>query len=376
MILIVAYCRAGFETEAAADFERIADAAGGTLRARIESGAGFVLCELLDVELRRVREAAAALPPWFVRDWFVARGPYRLLPSEGSDAASAKRPVTERADRITPLLAACQPLGRTFASVWIEYPDTNDGKALSGLARALEQRMAAALNIEAPPAHSSGRRSDASDEASGPARLRVFLTDGATAYVGRAAASEARWRMGIPRLSMPGAAPSRSTLKLAEAFTVFLGDDWTTALRAGTHAVDLGAAPGGWSWQLARRGLHVTAVDNGPLKGAAATDPLITHLRTDGLTYRPRKHVDWMVCDIAEQPARIATLVADWIADGAARRTIFNLKLPMKKRHEEVQRCVERIDARMARSSIDAKLSLRQLYHDREEITGYLVRVA
>jgi 23S rRNA (cytidine2498-2'-O)-methyltransferase len=83
-----------------------------------------------------------------------------------------------------------------------------------------------------------------------------------------------------------------------------------------------------------------------------------------------------MVCDIADQPARIATLVADWIADGAARRTIFNLKLPMKKRYEEVERCVERIDARLARSSVEAKLSLRQLYHDREEITGYLTRVA
>jgi 23S rRNA (cytidine2498-2'-O)-methyltransferase len=83
-----------------------------------------------------------------------------------------------------------------------------------------------------------------------------------------------------------------------------------------------------------------------------------------------------MVCDIAEQPARIATLVADWIADGAARRSIFNLKLPMKKRYEEVLRCVERIDARLARSSVDAKLALRQLYHDREEITGYLKRAA
>jgi 23S rRNA (cytidine2498-2'-O)-methyltransferase len=373
MILIVAYCRAGFEPEAAADFERIADRAGGTMRPRVLPGTGYVLCEVRDVELHRLRTAAAETPPWFARDWFVARGPYPLLPP--GDAPAGKGGVTSRADRVTPLLAACAPLGRTFASVWVEYPDTNEGKALTGLARSLEQRLGGELDIQAPPERGGGRRSDSSDD-SGPSRLRIFLTDGGTAYVGRAPVAEARWRMGIPRLSMPGAAPSRSTLKLAEAFTVFLGDDWTTALRAGTHAVDLGAAPGGWSWQLAQRGLHVTAVDNGLLKGAAATDPLITHLRADGLSYRPRKHVDWMVCDIAEQPARIATLVADWIADGAARRTIFNLKLPMKKRHEEVQRCVERIDARMSRSSIDAKLSLKQLYHDREEITGYLVRVA
>jgi len=93
------------------------------------------------------------------------------------------------------------------------------------------------------------------------------------------------------------------------------------------RAVDLGAAPGGWTWQLATRGLRVTAVDNGPLKGDVASDPLVQHLRQDGLTYRPRNPVDWMVCDIVDQPSRIAHLVAAWLAEGTCRRSIFNLKL-------------------------------------------------
>ena len=138
----------------------------------------------------------------------------------------------------------------------------------------------------------------------------------------------------------------------------------------GLHAVDLGAAPGGWTWQLAHRGMRVTAVDNGPMKGSVVDDPLVTHLREDGLTWRPRRPVDWLVCDIVQQPIRIAELVARWIADGAARRAIFNLKLPMKKRYDEVQRCEARIDEIVEGAAVRADLRLRQLYHDREEVTA------
>ncbi len=169
------------------------------------------------------------------------------------------------------------------------------------------------------------------------------MPDGGTAFVGTSNAQSNAWPMGIPRLRMPAGAPSRSTLKLAEAFVVFLGERDATLLRPGLRAVDLGAAPGGWTWQLAQRGLRVTAVDNGPLKGSVATDPLVTHLREDGLHWRPRRAVDWVTCDIVEQPLRIAELIAHWIAEGAARRAIFNLKLPMKKRYDEVQRCEQRI---------------------------------
>ena len=133
-------------------------------------------------------------------------------------------------------------------------------------------------------------------------------------------------------------------------------------MRAGMRAVDLGAAPGGWTWQLARRGLRVTAVDNGPLKGDVRDDPLVTHLRADGLAYLPKRPVDWMVCDIVEQPSRIAALVARWIGEGHARHAIFNLKLPMKKRYDEVRRCeaiigdASREGARSAHAGIAAAL--------------------
>ena len=84
--------------------------------------------------------------------------------------------------------------------------------------------------------------------------------------------------------------------------------------------------------------------------------------------------MDWLVCDIVEQPIRIAELVARWIADGAARRAIFNLKLPMKKRYDEVRRCEQRIGEILDGAGLRHSLSVRQLYHDREEVTAYLAR--
>jgi 23S rRNA (cytidine2498-2'-O)-methyltransferase len=141
------------------------------------------------------------------------------------------------------------------------------------------------------------------------------------------------------------------------------------------RAIDLGAAPGGWTWQLAQRGLRVTAVDNGLLKGEVAHDPLVTHLRADGLTYVPRRPVDWLVCDIAEQPSRVAGLVARWIGEGYATRAIFNLKLPMKKRFDEVRRCEAIMRESLARARVRHTLVLRQLYHDREEVTGFIERL-
>jgi hypothetical protein len=169
---------------------------------------------------------------------------------------------------------------------------------------------------------------------------------------------------------MPGAAPSRSTLKLAEAFHIFLGDRADACLQAEMRAVDLGAAPGGWTWQLMNRGMKVIAVDNGALKGDVVDNAMVRHVRADGFKFVPDNVVDWMVCDMVEQPSRVAALVAKWLDQGWARFIVFNLKLPMKKRLEEVARCREIISA-VDLGGKPLVLRFKQLYHDREEVTGF-----
>ncbi|HET7064384.1 MAG TPA: 23S rRNA (cytidine(2498)-2'-O)-methyltransferase RlmM, partial [Rudaea sp.] len=165
---------------------------------------------------------------------------------------------------------------------------------------------------------------------------------------------------------------SRSTLKLEEALLTLLDsgerERW---LKPGMNAVDLGAAPGGWTWQLVRRSLRVTAVDNGPMDAALMQSGLVAHMREDGFRFRPKKPVDWMVCDMVEQPRRIAELVARWFAEGWCRHSIFNLKLPMKKRYAETMLCLDLISKTLARSGRQVESRAKQLYHDREEITVF-----
>jgi 23S rRNA (cytidine2498-2'-O)-methyltransferase len=370
-LALVAHCRVGFEPEAAADLLRLADAAGTVLDLDAPTGRAFVVGRPARFDRSRWTKTLAGAAPIFIRSLFVGSGPHVLF-----DPARTKG----RPDRVVPLIALIDALradpplrlagSGTHSELRLETADTNDGKELSGLCRALDAPLVQALTASGALIE----HRDAPGSTSRP-RLHVLLADGAHVFVGTSAPPwGSPWPMGIPRMRMPREAPSRSTQKLAEAFVTFLGERSPELLRAGLKAVDLGAAPGGWSWQLAYRGLRVTAIDNGPLKGEVAKDSLVTHLRVDGLSFRPQRPVDWMVCDIVEQPARIATLVGRWIAEGHARRTIFNLKLPMKKRYDEVRRCEAIIRDTLAKAGVHHTLALRHLYHDREEVTGYCAR--
>jgi 23S rRNA (cytidine2498-2'-O)-methyltransferase len=349
---IVALCRAGFEPECAQDLAVLAQAATVPSAASAELRPGIVILPLArPLSPARMTQAIASRPPVFAREISIGTAPL---------------PLGER-DRITPIAAAARALAVQCGSLWLEYPDTNEGKHLSAMCRRLTPLLRPALlEAQVLTANENPRLP----------RLHVVFTSKQDACVAASAPGwNSAWPMGIPRLKMPRDVPSRSTLKLAEAFATFLTDEeQLRLLRPGLRAVDLGAAPGGWTWQLAHRGIRVTAVDNGPMKGGVADDPLVSHLREDGLTWRPARPVDWLVCDIVLQPIRIADLVARWIADGAARRAIFNLKLPMKKRYDEVQRCAARMREITDRARVNAKLALKQLYHDREEVTGYIAR--
>ncbi len=343
---ILAYCRAGFEAASAAEI-------GAALKEPpsprgVAKDTGYVLIPIpASANIERV--------PQHTQSVFSRQVIFTL------DAVAA---LGER-DRVTPILAAVPQIMAAYgavslANVWVEYPDTNDGKALSKLAGALETRVLAGLSA------------DHVIDSAAKFRLHVFLLNKQEARIGVVEVERASpWPLGIPRLKMPRDAPSRSTLKLAEAFHVFLGDDLERLLQPEMRAVDLGAAPGGWTWQLTHRGLHVMAVDNADLKGELVDNALVRHIREDGFRFRPKKPVDWLVCDMVEQPRRIATLVAMWLAEGHARHAIFNLKLPMKKRLEEIELCKAILHERLEPLGRTYHLVIKQLYHDREEVTAY-----
>lgn len=182
--------------------------------------------------------------------------------------------------------------------------------------------------------------------------------------------------MGIPRLRFPPDAPSRSMLKLEEAFHVFIpADEWDERLGSGMYAVDLGACPGGWTYQLVKRSMMVHAVDNGTMDEALMATGQVIHHRADGFRFEPpRNNVYWLVCDMVEKPSRVAQLAADWLVKGWCREAIFNLKLPMKKRYEEVSQNLRLLIDHLQVNGVHGEVHAKQLYHDREEVTVHARR--
>ena len=339
---LLGYCRSGFEPELAAEFTDRAAALGMHGYARTERGSGLVLfhCE-------QAAELDRALP-W--RELVFARQKLLLL---------ADLPALDPADRISPMLAALK--GSRFGDLLVEHPDSDEGKPLAGLARSFGNALRPALRKAAVLSEKTRP---------GVARLHVVLKAGDHALLCSSQPDDsAPWPLGIPRLKLHADAPSRSALKLEEAVLALLDErERAHLLRGGMHAADLGAAPGGWTWVLTRHGVHVTAVDNGPLRPHVLDTGLVTHLRADGFRWQPPQTLDWMVCDMVEQPIRVAARMAEWFAGGWCRQAIFNLKLPMKKRWLETQRC---LDLFKTQAGPLAALRARQLYHDREEITVF-----
>lgn len=336
---LLLYCRAGFENECAREIGAAAQAIGMAGKARFDSAAGFVVFDTGATE-SALRSALHWRGLIFARQSLVAFAHLSDLP---------------RNDRATPILAALRERGEKFNEVWTEAPDSDAGKALAPLCKSFGNALVGAL-----------KKSRLLDAAA-PRRLHVFFPQGDEVYLCAADPDAcAPWPQGIPRLKFPHEAPSRSTLKLEEAFLTLLdGDERARWLKAGLSAVDLGAAPGGWTWQLVRRSIRVVAVDNGPMDRALLNSGLVAHRREDGFRFRPPRPVDWLVCDMVEQPRRVAELIARWLEQGWCRHAIFNLKLPMKKRFDEAQHCLARV--RVAAKTVRAK----QLYHDREEITVF-----
>jgi 23S rRNA (cytidine2498-2'-O)-methyltransferase len=199
--------------------------------------------------------------------------------------------------------------------------------------------------------------------------LFVVFTDFGHAFAAREAISGGQRRMADDDL-----APSRSYLKIEEAYVVSGREPAN-----GEIVCDLGAAPGGWSYSAAKRGARVLAIDNGPLKGGAFNHPLIEHRREDAFKFGPGlpnvsagessedDRIDWLFCDLVEEPHHVLRdIVEPWLAHRWCRKFVVNLKFG---RVDPIQLLAElgRPDSPLVRYG--ARSLIRHLYHDREEFT-------
>ncbi|WP_371194526.1 23S rRNA (cytidine(2498)-2'-O)-methyltransferase RlmM [Glaciecola sp. SC05] len=255
-----------------------------------------------------------------------------------------------------------------FGDIRVEYPDTEDGK-----------QMAKFTKKFTVPLRSAMRKVKLLTKVENTALpyLHIFFEQGDACILSVSYPKDrSEQLLGVKRLKFPPDAPSRSTLKLEEAISQFCNKHQQTKLFVPSmSAVDLGACPGGWTYQLVIRGMQVEAVDNGAMDDKLMASGLVTYSAADGFTYKPKDgHVDWLVCDMIEQPDKVAQLMIAWLQKGWANAAIFNLKLPMKKRYLTLQTIVDEFNHCLHNEEQPMYMRAKHLYHNRDEVTFMIVK--
>nr|WP_251372905.1 23S rRNA (cytidine(2498)-2'-O)-methyltransferase RlmM [Vibrio gigantis] len=351
---VLLYCRSGFEKECAGEIQDKATQLEVFGFPRLKNNTGFVLFECYQAgEADKLIKEIDFQSLIFARQMLAVAVEIKDLPTD---------------DRISPILEALSEKEGfpRCGDIRIETPDTNEAKELLKFCRKFTVPMRQAMRGKG--------LMTAKDNAKKPVLHLCFIAPG-HCFVGYSYPSNnSQFFMGIPRLKFPSDAPSRSTLKLEEAFHVFIPrDEWDERLAPGMWGVDLGACPGGWTYQLVKRSMFVHCVDNGMMADSLMETGQIKHHMVDGFKFEPdRKNVTWIICDMVEKPARVAHLMGEWIIKGWAQEALFNLKLPMKGRYDEVLQDIENLKVFLIENKVKFKMQAKHLYHDREEITVHI----
>jgi 23S rRNA (cytidine2498-2'-O)-methyltransferase len=164
---------------------------------------------------------------------------------------------------------------------------------------------------------------------------------------------------GGPRVPEDPRAPSRSSFKIEEAWL-----EAGCAPSAGDVCVDLGAAPGGWTYAALKRGARVYAIDAADLAPIVEGHPLCEHRRDNGYSFLPERRVDWLLCDMIVRPLATLGLLERWLAARACSRFVVNVKFRGKD-----PATILGAAASVAQRHCLADFAVRQLYYDRNEVT-------
>lgn len=127
--------------------------------------------------------------------------------------------------------------------------------------------------------------------------------------------------------------PSRAYLKLWEVFTRF-----SITPEAGEVCLDLGAAPGGWTWALARLGTHVISIDKALLAPHISSLSNVTHYQHSAFGIHPSGlyPVDWLFSDIACYPSKLYTFIKPWLTSTSCHTIVCTIKLQGSPQHTQL----------------------------------------
>ena len=309
--------------------------ADSTARFTKQLAAGVILMATADTDV--LWTALAAKPPVFIR---------HIMPVHHT------LPVTCQEGDLLPLADAALALGHLLGqgsfSVQTRLLGERFPYTASHINNLLAERLTAmglALNVKEPESV-----------------LSVVCTD-TTAYlgVGTSAQQLSRWPGGNIRFAAGDERISRAEFKLLEAADVFgleLFRGW---------ALDLGAAPGGFTRVLRQMGNSVVAIDPAVLDERLADDPQVVHHKITAQAYfatQPKARFGVIVNDMKmdyRESVHIMLQAADYLQpDGVA---IMTLKLPQARQQHNVQQALEMLGRKYVIKGA------RQLFHNRSEVT-------
>lgn len=164
-------------------------------------------------------------------------------------------------------------------------------------------------------------------------------------------------------LAVDKQAPSRAFAKLVEAETRM-----GRRIAARETCVDLGAAPGSWTYVAARRGAKVTAVDRSELRADLMQTRGVRFHQGDAFRFEPDAPVDWLICDVIAAAERSADLLLRWLEQGQCLHFVVTLKLDDAGSTETLERLKRRLP------ELTSDLWLSRLCANKKEVTAFGTR--
>ena len=159
--------------------------------------------------------------------------------------------------------------------------------------------------------------------------------------------------------------PSRAYLKLWELFTTL-----DLKPKEGSRCIELGAAPGGWTWVLAEFcKAHVIGIDRAPLAPRLMQNSLVHYQQGDAFGVDPKNYaaqpLDWFFSDLICYPEKLFQTISKWLDADACKNFVCTLKFQGEEHYNIIESFAKIPGSQLA-----------HLSHNKHELTWWLIRDA